>query len=194
MDLSISFPPSSEFAPDGCAAVNLNFDPQFADIFATSGLNDLFPLPEDGAYLPNYYIPDALLVNNAHSQSLMLPDPIMQMGWGPMTTHELLASNLFARPNASGPDPNSANYVGIGGDDVSQLPALPAPPSPSIADSPSPYSAPLPVTRKRRAEVDAADIIHSARPRTRSAKVRENEDGPGPPRNECVISSNKYLS
>ncbi|KAJ6456516.1 hypothetical protein C8R45DRAFT_1186800 [Mycena sanguinolenta] len=164
MDLSFAIPPSSEFVPEG-SAVDVPFDPQFID---------LLMLPGEG---PNYYVPDAFPVDNTHSESLMLPDATMQTGWGPTNIDELLASNSFAPPNASAPDHNSAIYVGISGDEVSQLPALPAPPSPSIADSPSPYLAPLPATRKRRAEVDAANIIHSARPRTRSVEVRENEDG-----------------
>ncbi|KAJ6462997.1 hypothetical protein C8R45DRAFT_1220449 [Mycena sanguinolenta] len=82
MDLSFAIPPSSEFAPEGCSAVDVHFDPQFID---------LFMLPGEGPYLPNYYVPDAFPVDNTHSESLMLPDATMQTGWGPTNIDELLA-------------------------------------------------------------------------------------------------------
>ncbi|KAJ6472079.1 hypothetical protein C8R45DRAFT_1164911 [Mycena sanguinolenta] len=161
IDLPFSLPPNSGLAQDGSGA-DFNFDPQFIDLLATSGLNNLFMLPNDGAYFPNYCVPDMLPVDGTSSESLILPDSTMPTAWGPTTMDELLASDLFSAPSAySASDPNHAIYLGIGGDDISQIPALPAPPSPSVGGSPSPYPVPLPVGRKRRAEVDEANIIHS---------------------------------
>ncbi|KAJ6474816.1 hypothetical protein C8R45DRAFT_935343 [Mycena sanguinolenta] len=59
---------------------------------------------------------------------------------------------------------------------------LPTPPSPSNPSSPA--CAPLPVAWKRRAEVDEANIINYTRARIRSAKVRDNEDGPSTARSK----------
>ncbi|KAJ6492119.1 hypothetical protein C8R45DRAFT_1137208 [Mycena sanguinolenta] len=190
IDLPFYLPPSRELAQEGVSGADFNFDPQFIDLLATSGLNDLFVLPDDDTYFPNYCVPDTLPGDGTTSESLMLPDSAMQTAWGPTTMNELLASDLFSPQSAySAPDPNHAIYLGIGGDDVSQLPALLAPPSASVAGSPSPYPAPLPISRKRQAEVDEVNIIHS----TRSAKVRENEDGSSANKRSKTAKINPHL-
>ncbi|KAJ6469938.1 hypothetical protein C8R45DRAFT_937569 [Mycena sanguinolenta] len=73
VDLPFSRPRSSELTQDGVPGADFNFDPQFIDLSATSGLNGLFVLPDDDTYFPNYCVPESTT-----SESLMLPDSTMQ--------------------------------------------------------------------------------------------------------------------
>ncbi|KAJ6603588.1 hypothetical protein DFH09DRAFT_1354717 [Mycena vulgaris] len=125
------------------------------------------------SFVPNYGTPtQAFAYGENNAASFTQHHDVHATGWGPATMDELLDSSFLS--GSGGEEPFYSPYSQPFAHTVpysDQLPPLPAPPSPSEFSSPP--QIPTSVNpRKRRPEVDEANIIHCSRARTKSAKLK----------------------
>ncbi|KAF7335140.1 hypothetical protein MVEN_02265100 [Mycena venus] len=182
---------TSDFHLDSHASsFNFNFDFQALAASSSAGFTTLFDTRDPFSIVsetafgvenfPDAWGPMDLNQLVAVTSTPMVPahqEPTLT-GWEPTTVDELLASSLFAAPGAH-TAPGRGFYLGSDAGDVpDQLPTLPAPLSPSESPSSVPHVPPPVIPRKRRKEVDEANIVHTSRVRTKSARLQQSDEDP----------------
>ncbi|KAJ6603425.1 hypothetical protein DFH09DRAFT_1270285 [Mycena vulgaris] len=125
------------------------------------------------SFVPNYGTPtQAFAYGENNAASFTQHHDVRTTGWGPATIDKLLDSSFLSGSGGEEPfyNPYSQPFAHtVPSSD--QLPPLPAPPSASEFSSP-PQILTSVNPRKRRPEVDDANIIHCSRARTKSAKLK----------------------
>ncbi|KAJ7746135.1 hypothetical protein DFH07DRAFT_1038554 [Mycena maculata] len=155
--------PSAAFTP----SFDFNFGVQLAPSAPFAFAFDAFTAPTP-TYFPDHFGPTDLT-----TASMTIPDYPTFSGREPSTMDELLNSQIFGPYTPSADIQMSGISVDYGVSNFpDQLPTLPAPPTPSDLSSPPHISAPT-IPRKRRQEVDEANIITSSRVRVKSMKLQE---------------------
>ncbi|KAF7359625.1 hypothetical protein MVEN_00686300 [Mycena venus] len=174
---------------DGAQWASFDFNFEFEALTSSSAALDMpfdgldgftmASVPVAGAEsVPNFWGPadlNALVAAEMFAPMIPVQEASMLTRWEPTTLDELLTSSLF---EGSSTDTTMRDFSADFS--ANPLPTLHAPPSPS-ASAPSPPNVPLTVVpRKRRAEVDEANILHSSRVRTKSAKLQASDEAPVP--------------
>ncbi|KAJ7828060.1 hypothetical protein B0H14DRAFT_3466594 [Mycena olivaceomarginata] len=148
---------------DGTQWASLDFNFEFEDlVLSSAALGMLF----NG--LDNF-----TMIKDVLHRWFPVQEASMLAGWELTTLDELLTSSLF---EGSSTDTLVRDFSLDFG--VNQLPTLPAPPSPSVSAPSPPNVPPMVVPRKRRAEVDEANILHSLRVRIKPAKLQASNEAP----------------
>ncbi|KAJ7887308.1 hypothetical protein B0H14DRAFT_2562917 [Mycena olivaceomarginata] len=152
------------------ASLDFNFNFEFEDLVSSSAAL------VHGGLIPDYWGPanlNALVTAEMFAPMVPVQEASMLAGWELTALDELLTSSLF---EGSSTDTLVRDFSLDFG--VNQLPTLPAPPSPSVSAPSPPNVPPMVVPRKRRAEVDEANILHSSRVRIKPAKLQASNEAP----------------
>ncbi|KAF7326552.1 hypothetical protein MVEN_02608400 [Mycena venus] len=180
---------------DGTQWASFDFNFEFEALTSSSAALDMpfdgldgftmASVPVAGAEsVPNFWGPadlNALVAAEMSAPMIPVQEASMLTRWEPTTLDELLTSSLF---EGSSTDTTMRDFSADFS--ANPLPTLHAPPSPS-GSAPSPPNVPLTVVpRKRRAEVDEANILHSSRVRTKSAKLQASDEAPVPKKRQNV--------